>query len=57
MARGKEEKKHIVTRYKKGRVWWKDEQVAEWDEESHKMKLLGNALPHQAAFNLLMGLK
>ena len=33
---GEEVKKHIETKYGKGRVWYKDEKIAAWGEKKEK---------------------
>ena len=48
-------KKNIATDYTKGKVWWKDSKVAEWDETIGRMTLIGPAAECQAAYDKLMG--
>ena len=48
-------KAELETNYKKGVVWWKDERVAEWDEDLEMMTLTGAAAGFTAAFQDLMG--
>jgi predicted Fe-S protein YdhL (DUF1289 family) len=52
---GSEVKAALETNYKKGIVWWKGVRAAEWDAAESKMVLLGDAVPLQAAFDVLMG--
>ena len=52
---GKKVKEHIETDYKKGYVWYKGPRVATWNAETSRMKLLGEAVILQAAFDKLMG--
>jgi hypothetical protein len=53
-ADGKEVKKHMETRYGKGRVLWKDELIAAWDEKKEEMILHGWAKQHEQEFIQLM---
>lgn len=48
-------KKDIVSNYGKGKVWWKGEKVAEWDEAAGTMRLLGDAVAYQTKYDKLMG--
>ena len=50
-------KKDIITNYGSGKVWWKDVKVAEWDNATMKIKLLGAAAEYQQQFNKLMGIE
>ena len=52
-------KKRIDAKYPWGAVWWQLEsgqwqKVAQWNATDQKMKLMGHALPLQAAFDKLM---
>ena len=51
---GKTVKKDIITNYPKGRVWYKDERVAEWDDATRTMKLKGTAQVHQAEYDKML---
>ena len=48
-------KQDIVTRYGKGRVLWKDERVAEWEERSGNMNLFGKLKEWEPDYKKLMG--
>ena len=48
-------KKDLVTSYPKGKVWYKDVKIAEWDDESKRMELLGDAKELKDKFEKLMG--
>ena len=52
---GQAVKKDIVARYGKGKVLWKEDPVAEWNEATGQMKLLGAATAYQDKYNKLMG--
>ena len=52
---GQAVKKDIVSRYGKGKVLWKEDPVAEWNEATGQMKLLGAATAYQDKYNKLMG--
>ena len=41
----------------KGKFWWRDEQVAEWDEAGGKMKLKGALAEMGDDYNRLMGIE
>ena len=43
--------------YNKGRVLWKVDRVAVWDEGKGEMKLLGRVAEWQGDFNKLMGVE
>ena len=51
---GKEVKKHMEAKYGKGRIWWKEERIAAWDEDKGKMILEGWAKQHEQEFIQLM---
>ena len=48
-------KKDIITKYGKGKVYYKKIPVAVWDEPTGKIQLLGEAAAYQNAYNKLMG--
>ncbi|CAE8619507.1 unnamed protein product, partial [Polarella glacialis] len=54
---GDQVKQTIRARYKSGLVWWNNERVAEWNQESETMTLLGAAAVYAEKFNLLMNNK
>lgn len=51
---GKEVKKHLQAKYGKGRVWYKDEKIATWDETKGEIILEGWAKQHEQEFLQLM---
>ena len=51
---GKSIKKDIITNYTKGRVWYKDERVAEWNDVARGMKLRGSAAAHQEEYDKML---
>jgi hypothetical protein len=52
---GQTVKKDIITKFGKGKVYYKKVPVAAWDELTGKIKLLGEASAYQDAYNKLMG--
>lgn len=50
-------KKDISTIYCKGKVWFKDNQVAEWDDRTKTMKLSGVVACHQKEYDDMMATK
>ena len=54
---GKAVKRELETSYTKVRVWWKEQKVAEWDEETGAMKLMVAMEGWMDEFQSLMGEK
>ena len=48
-------KKQMQTNYNKGLVGWKGEVVAEWNEETREMKLMGEVAAWQGEYRKMMG--
>ena len=51
---GEQVKKELDISYRKGHVWKGDTQLAEWDKEEEKMKLMNEAMNYSSEFSALM---
>ena len=47
-------KKDVITNYTKGRVWYKEDRVAEWDDSAKAMKLKGQLATHQEEYDAMV---
>ena len=52
---GKTFKREVETNYRKGKVWWEDERVAEWDEMAGQMRLAGVLREWTDEYKRMMG--